>query len=93
MKRNRLSSRKRISADAAELGPEPDAQLPAMPLSEEVVADYQMLRLSLKAHPMQFLRDGFAREGVLSCAETNAASDGRKVACASTCPLPSAATC
>jgi error-prone DNA polymerase len=69
-------------ADAEELGVEPDAQLPTMPFSEEVVADYQMLRLSLKAHPMQFLRDGFTREGVLSCAETNAAPDGRKVACA-----------
>ncbi|RDV01490.1 DNA polymerase III subunit alpha [Sphingorhabdus pulchriflava] len=69
-------------ADAAELGAEPDAQLPAMPLSEEVVADYQMLRLSLKAHPMQFLRDRFSREGVLSCADTNVAPDGRKVACA-----------
>jgi error-prone DNA polymerase len=68
--------------DAEELGAEPDAGLPTMPLSEEVVADYQMLRLSLKAHPMQFLRGGFAREGVLSCAETNAAPDGRKVACA-----------
>ncbi len=69
-------------ADAAELGAEPDAQLPIMPLSEEVVADYQMLRLSLKAHPMQFLRDRFTREGVLSCADTNVAPDGRRVACA-----------
>jgi error-prone DNA polymerase len=69
-------------AEAAELGAEPDAQLPVMPLSEEVVADYQMLRLSLKAHPMQFLRDSFAREGVLSCADANAAKDGRRVACA-----------
>jgi error-prone DNA polymerase len=69
-------------AQTAELGAEPDAQLPVMPLSEEVVADYQMLRLSLKAHPMQFLRDGFTREGVLSCAEINAAKDGRRVACA-----------
>jgi error-prone DNA polymerase len=69
-------------AGAAELGDEPDAELPAMPLSEEMVADYQMLRLSLKAHPMQFLRDDFARQGVLSCSETNAAPDGRRVACA-----------
>ncbi|MCC6479275.1 MAG: error-prone DNA polymerase [Sphingomonadaceae bacterium] len=69
-------------ADAAELGAEPDARLPAMPLSEEVVADYQMLRLSLKAHPMQFLRDAFTREGVSSCARTNAAPDGRRMACA-----------
>ncbi|MFK4002482.1 error-prone DNA polymerase [Qipengyuania sp. NPDC077563] len=31
-------------------------RLPQMPLSEEVVADYQTTRLSLKAHPMTFLR-------------------------------------
>ena len=32
------------------------SRLPAMPLCEEVVADYQTQRLSLKAHPMSFLR-------------------------------------
>ncbi|WP_225206833.1 error-prone DNA polymerase [Novosphingobium huizhouense] len=38
-------------------------RLPAMPLSEEVVADYQTQRLSLKAHPMAFLRAGLAERG------------------------------
>ena len=38
-------------------------RLPAMPLSEEVVADYQTTRLSLKAHPMAFLRPGLAARG------------------------------
>ena len=38
-------------------------QLPAMPLSEEVVADYQTTRLSLKAHPMAFLRASLAERG------------------------------
>ena len=66
-------------AQAAELGEETDAALPAMPLAEEVVADYQTTRLSLKAHPMQFLRARLAAEGVLSCADANAAPDGRKV--------------
>ncbi|MBS0483047.1 MAG: error-prone DNA polymerase [Proteobacteria bacterium] len=66
-------------ADAPELGREPDAALPAMPLAEEVVADYQTTRLSLKGHPMQFLRAAFTREGVLTCAAANAAPDGRKV--------------
>jgi error-prone DNA polymerase len=66
-------------AEAAELGKEPDAALPVMPLAEEVVADYQTTRLSLKAHPMQFLRGAFSTEGVLSCAEINATPDGRKV--------------
>ena len=37
--------------------------LPAMPLSEEVVADYQTQRLSLKAHPMSFLRASLAERG------------------------------
>ena len=38
-------------------------QLPQMPLSEEVVADYQTTRLSLKAHPMAFLRASLAERG------------------------------
>jgi error-prone DNA polymerase len=66
-------------SDASELGVETDAALPAMPLAEEVVADYQMTRLSLKAHPVQFLRPDLAREGIVSCAEANAAPDGRKL--------------
>ena len=41
----------------------PSPALPAMPLSEEVVADYQTQRLSLKAHPMSFLRAGLAERG------------------------------
>jgi error-prone DNA polymerase len=54
-------------AEVAELGKEADAKLPAMPLPEEIVTDYQVARLSLKGHPMQFLRKTFEREGVLSC--------------------------
>ncbi len=65
------------AADARELGPEADARLPAMPLSEHIAADYQTLRLSLKGHPMQILRPVFAREGVSSCIETSARADGR----------------
>jgi error-prone DNA polymerase len=37
-------------------GPDIAAALPAMPQSEHVVADYQTARLSLKAHPVSFLR-------------------------------------
>ncbi|WP_425229076.1 error-prone DNA polymerase [Sphingomonas sp.] len=66
------------ATDAVELGAEPDAQLPAMPLSEEVVADYQTTRLSLKDHPMRFLRPLFAREGVLSARQLRDARDGRR---------------
>jgi error-prone DNA polymerase len=56
--------------------------LPVMPLSEHVLADYQMLRLSLKAHLMFFLRDLFRGEGVMSCVEINTARNGSKAKCA-----------
>ena len=65
------------AADAAELGAEPKVELPSMPLPEEVVTDYQVTRLSLKGHPMQFLRPIFQAEGVLSCAEAAKAPNGK----------------
>ena len=43
--------------------------LPKMPLSEEVVADYQTQRLSLKAHPLAFLRPSLGERGFLRCRE------------------------
>ncbi len=44
-------------------GPEVPFTLPQMPTCEHVVADYQTLRLSLKAHPMAFLRKSMTRQG------------------------------
>jgi error-prone DNA polymerase len=43
--------------------------LPAMPLSEEVIADYQTQRLSLKAHPMTFLRADLTQRGFLRASD------------------------
>jgi error-prone DNA polymerase len=43
--------------------------LPSMPLCEHVVADYQTLRLSLKAHPMTFLRASMVRQGYRAAAD------------------------
>ncbi|MEO6341232.1 MAG: error-prone DNA polymerase [Caulobacteraceae bacterium] len=63
-------------------GAEVQPQLPLMALSQHVVADYQTTRLSLKAHPMSFLRPAFAAERVRSCAEATALSDGASVATA-----------
>jgi error-prone DNA polymerase len=40
-----------------------------MPLAEEVIADYQTQRLSLKAHPLAFLRGNLAERGFLPCAD------------------------
>src|SRR3546814_18832931 len=52
------------AATARELGAEPDVALPAMSKAEHVVTDYQTTRLSLKDHPMAFLRATLAVEGV-----------------------------
>ena len=67
------------AADARELAQEPEIALPIMPVSEHVAADYHMTRLSLKGHPMAFLRDLFAAEGILTCAQTDAAKHGMRV--------------
>jgi error-prone DNA polymerase len=64
---------------ARELGAEPDAQLPLMPLGEHVAADYQTVRLSLKAHPMQILRPVCNARRVLTCAATEAKRGGALV--------------
>jgi error-prone DNA polymerase len=47
-------------------------KLPAMPLSEEVIADYQTQRLSLKAHPMSFLRAGLTERGFVRACDLKA---------------------
>jgi error-prone DNA polymerase len=63
--------------------PDEDARpLPLMPLPEQVVADYQTIRLSLKGHPMEFLRAMFARERVIACEAVSHANDKQRVRCA-----------
>lgn len=64
---------------AHETGTEPEVALPSMPLSEHVVNDYQTLRLSLKAHPMSFLRDRLRAERVSACQELRSMRDGQFV--------------
>jgi error-prone DNA polymerase len=44
---------------------EPNVALPQMRLGEEVVEDYRSLELSLKAHPVSFLRADLDRRGIL----------------------------
>jgi error-prone DNA polymerase len=70
------------AAVARELPDENVKPLPEMPLPEQVVADYQTMRLSLKGHPMEFLRTMFAKERVVACTEINHRNDRRKVRCA-----------
>jgi error-prone DNA polymerase len=71
-----------VAAAAREQPGEGALPLPAMPLTEQVVADYQTLRLSLKGHPMEFLRALFASEGVVPCAAAGAAANGAALRCA-----------
>ena len=44
---------------------EPDAALPSLLPGEEVIEDYRHLSLSLKAHPVSFLRTALTRKGIL----------------------------
>ncbi len=56
--------------------------LPVMTKGEHVITDYQTSGLSLKSHPMRFLRARFAAEGVLSCAQTVVQTDGTRLSVA-----------
>jgi len=67
------------AADAAEQGAEQVPILPLMPRSEQVLQDYQTTRLSLKDHPVSFLRAGYNRMGVVSTQEACHLPNGARV--------------
>ncbi|OLF81348.1 DNA polymerase [Maricaulis sp. W15] len=67
------------SADVSAFGHETEAGLPQMPLSEHVLQDYQTTGLSLKAHPMAFLREAHGRLGLVTTSEANERPHGRWV--------------
>ncbi len=69
-------------ATAREQPDENARPLPLMPLPEQVVADYQTIRLSLKGHPMEFLRAMFTGERVVACKDVCHANDRRRIRCA-----------
>jgi error-prone DNA polymerase len=66
------------TAETDAAGVDPPVALPAMRLSEHVVADYQTHRLSLKAHPMGFLRERYRRRRILSSADLTAKRQGER---------------
>ncbi|MBR0738351.1 error-prone DNA polymerase [Bradyrhizobium liaoningense] len=70
------------AATAREQPDEGAKPLPVMPRAEQVVADYQTIRLSLKGHPMEFLREMFSRERVVACKDVNHENERRRVRCA-----------
>jgi error-prone DNA polymerase len=70
-------------AEARDEGAEAEpAQLPAMPLAEHVISDYQTIRLSLKAHPMHFLRAHYAGQKFVTAEQLTSVKDGKRVSMA-----------
>jgi len=63
----------------ADLQSEPVVALPAMLPGEQVIDDYRALSLSLKAHPVSFLRETFARQGIVTNRHLDTIRSGRMV--------------
>ncbi len=61
---------------------ETPAELPDMPLAEHVISDYQTVRLSLKAHPMHFLRAHYSAQGFVTADQLKAIRDGKRLSIA-----------
>ncbi len=61
-------------------GAEGADRLPGLAPSEEVVADYETIRLSLKGHPVKFLRERLARMGAIRATELDRVREGRRTA-------------
>jgi error-prone DNA polymerase len=71
-----------LFAETRDEGTEVAFPLPRMPVCEHVVADYQTLRLSLKAHPMSFLRKSMARQGYRRASDLRQMHNGQAISLA-----------
>jgi error-prone DNA polymerase len=58
---------------------EPDARLPPMSLGAHVVEDYRRLSLSLKAHPVAFMRRRLEARGILRSEALEGVASGKRV--------------
>ena len=58
---------------------EPDPVLTPLTAGREVVEDYRATQLSLRAHPLSFLRAELMRRGMVTCASLKATKDGKRV--------------
>jgi error-prone DNA polymerase len=63
----------------ADIRREPDFALPPMPIGEHVVNDYRFLSLSLKAHPVSFLRDRLTAKAIVRSESLRTIQNGRRV--------------
>jgi error-prone DNA polymerase len=72
-----------VYAEERDEGSETDpAMLPVMPLAEHVVNDYQTIRLSLKAHPMHFLREHYAGRKFVTADQLKTIRNGKRLSIA-----------
>ncbi|OWV71338.1 DNA polymerase [Rhizobium sp. R634] len=62
-----------------DLQPEPKAHLPDMQPGEQVIEDYRYLSLSLKAHPVSFLREEFQKIGITRNVDLLRVPNGKRV--------------
>jgi len=67
------------AADRSESGREPEVRLRPMTEGREVVEDYSAIRLSLRDHPVSFLRPELDRLGMTRCADLARVKDGAKI--------------
>ncbi|NLE36654.1 MAG: error-prone DNA polymerase, partial [Pirellulaceae bacterium] len=65
--------------DSLDEAAEKSAPLPGMSPAEKVLADYRASGLSLRAHPMAFLRDRLGKRGIIRAVDLKTAPDGRPV--------------
>ena len=65
---------------AVAVPPEPAVTLPRMSFGEEVVQDYRILELSLRAHPSSFLRGDLLLRNIIPNAELRTRRSGERVA-------------
>lgn len=63
----------------ADLFAEPDAELPPTSLSQEVVSDYQATGLTLREHPLVFLRSVLQTRRVITAEQLGCTPNGRVV--------------
>jgi error-prone DNA polymerase len=56
---------------------EPHVELKPMTAGGEVVKDYGHVGLTLRSHPVAFLRDDLCRRRIVTCAEAMQALDGK----------------
>jgi error-prone DNA polymerase len=68
----------RVNAPLPEIS-EPETALRALTAGREVVEDYDATGLTLRPHPLSFLRADLAAQGIRACAEATAAPDGRRL--------------